>query len=26
VLRRLARDIPVPVAPQEADVSDYRIT
>ncbi|MCU1547837.1 MAG: cytochrome ubiquinol oxidase subunit [Arthrobacter sp.] len=26
VLRRLARDIPVPVAPQESDVSGYRIT
>jgi cytochrome d ubiquinol oxidase subunit I len=25
VLRRLARDIPVPVAPQESDVSGYRI-
>jgi cytochrome bd ubiquinol oxidase subunit I len=26
VLRRLARDIPIPVAPQESDVSGYRIT
>jgi cytochrome d ubiquinol oxidase subunit I len=26
VLRRLARDIPVPVAPQESDVTAYRIT
>jgi cytochrome d ubiquinol oxidase subunit I len=25
VLRRLARDVPVPVAPQESDVSGYRI-
>jgi cytochrome d ubiquinol oxidase subunit I len=26
VLRRLARDVPVPVAPQESDVTGYRIT
>ncbi|MBF8191770.1 cytochrome ubiquinol oxidase subunit I [Nonomuraea sp. K274] len=26
VLRRLARDVPVPIAPQERDVTDYRVT
>jgi cytochrome bd ubiquinol oxidase subunit I len=26
VLRRLARDVPVPVAPQESDVTAHKVT